>query len=200
MLAKIADIDEKGKTLWGRIKQITALSLIAIYPGILQHVGTFAPPVKKEPEPQKGKEPPKLPGPQLPEMNRYFHLLGIDILLNDVCDPIVLELNDRPSMCVTYDIERPLKSRIILDALNTISADGKVPDETAKLGGWQKLLPGDESTPFGKALAVMMQKSAPRAPSGSQNSPKRVLVRKLGSTPASGKRVRVSAALPPLHQ
>jgi hypothetical protein len=137
VLRKIADIDEKGKFLWTRIKQIAALSIMAVYPGILQNLTVFSPPLKVEPQNSKAKDAPKPPGPQIPELNRYFHILGIDIMLNDVCDPIVLELNDRPSMCVTFDIERGLKSRIVLDALNMLSPDGRVPDPKAKLGGWQ---------------------------------------------------------------
>lgn len=37
---------------------------------------------------------------ELEDFSRHFHVLGIDILIASNLKPIVLELNDRPSMVV----------------------------------------------------------------------------------------------------
>ncbi|KAK8864894.1 positive regulation of cilium movement [Tritrichomonas musculus] len=46
---------------------------------------------------------------------RYFHILGIDILLNEDLEPYVLELNDRPSLSVTVPFEEDLKVKLMRD-------------------------------------------------------------------------------------
>lgn len=183
VMKRIAEQDERGKTLWNRIRQVVLLSVIALYPNIIQNVTMHTPIVRKE-----GSK-------ALDEMHKYFHILGIDIMLNDRCEPIVLELNDRPSMCVTYDIERTLKSRLVYDALNIISVNGAPPDKRAKPGGWQKIMPADESTPFGKAAKGILEKSC------QGQTGKKVLSKRLGYTPLSTKPTRWrQSALPKLHQ
>lgn len=47
---------------------------------------------------------------------RYFHILGIDILLSEDLEPYVLELNDRPSLSVTVPFEKDLKEKFIRDS------------------------------------------------------------------------------------
>jgi hypothetical protein len=57
-------------------------------------------------------------------------LADIDVLVNERSEPIVLEMKDRPSMCVTEDAEdaeSDLKFRAVFDALN-IGEDS---------GGWE---------------------------------------------------------------
>jgi hypothetical protein len=43
-------------------------------------------------------------GVALDPLDRYFHILGIDIRLDDRLKPFVLELTDRPSMWVTFEL------------------------------------------------------------------------------------------------
>jgi hypothetical protein len=45
--------------------------------------------------------------------HRHFHILAIDSIVND-----------RPSMCVTYDLELRLKGSLVADALHAITVDG----------------------------------------------------------------------------
>lgn len=150
----------------------------------------YTPPVRKDPHAKA-----------IDEMHKYFHILGIDIMLNDRCEPVVLELNDRPSMCVTYDIERTVKSQLVYDALNTITLNGGPPDGNAKPGGWEKLMPANDNMPFSRAADAILEKV--RGSSGKTCiSPKKALVKRLGYTPLSPvkpTRWRESI-LPRLHQ
>ena len=95
----------------------------------------------------------------IPATKRYFHILGIDIMLNEMMDPIVLELNDRPSMHVTFDIEAELKPRMIHDALTLITTDGNPPDPANISKNWEKILPLENDTPFGTAVNEILSKS-----------------------------------------
>jgi hypothetical protein len=149
VIGRVAALDQKGKTLWARIKQVVTLSVIAQYQAILQNVIAFGP------SPEFTTDS---PGPELGDLHRYFHILGIDIMVNDSCDPIVLELNDRPSMCVTYDLEQCLKVRVVADAIALVAAHAdKRPEITG--GGWQRLHPATEDTPFASAVEAMLQRS-----------------------------------------
>jgi hypothetical protein len=198
VLATISTMHEKGKTLWNRIKQVSALSIIAIWPNIIQHLAEFAPPIRRDTESTKANEADMLPTRHLNEFQRYFHILGIDILVNDNCDPIVLELNDRPSMCVTYDIERTLKSRVVFDALNALTVDGREMDIPGKLGGWQKLLPGNDGTAFGKALNIIFQKAGQRSSApGKPATASRISVKK---SPVPVEKTPGGAGLPRLRK
>jgi hypothetical protein len=215
VLKQIAAVDERGKTLWNKIKQVVLLSMISEYSNIIQHVNnTTAERKKAAAEPQQKPEDAKdlsatLPppataqpvGPPLDDMHRYFHILGIDILLNERCEPVVLELNDRPSLCVTYELESSLKSQMIHDALKLVTLDGIAPPQNTDTGGWERLLPAVDNSPFGRAANVILLKSHE---SGSVSATSHVTPRKpiqrLGYTPApatSNKKRR--DGLPPLH-
>jgi hypothetical protein len=190
VLRRVAEIDSRGQALWERIRQVAMLSIVAQYPGILQNVGMATADAKRD-----GFVPPQK---AIDEIHRYFHLLGIDVLISDRCEPIVLELNDRPSMCVTYDLEHDLKSRIVFDALNVLSADGGDAGDRAVPGGWERVLPIEEDA-GNRPLQTMVE----RCCQGALASPKRLVMKRLGYVPsASYSRglKRVAVPLPPLHQ
>jgi len=68
-------------------------------------------------------------------MHQYFHVLGIDVLPAETGDPVVLELNDRPSMKITFPFERDLKRNLIVDALKILaSEDREAPAGRQRLG------------------------------------------------------------------
>lgn len=193
-LKKIGDLDERGKLLWDRIKQVVLLSVIAQYPNILRNVVTYTPPLRPTETP--------LPAPPVDELHKYFHILGIDIMVNEKCEPVVLEMNDRPSMCVTYKMERGLKSNMLYEALGIVSVDGRPPDANAKPGGWQKLYPPEDNLPFGKLAGTILSRSCQSSTSSLNKDTKKAVVKKLGYTPKkpSQKSVSRTTKLPPLHQ
>ena len=83
----------------------------------------------------------KKKGPKpLPPKQRYFHILGIDIILNSELQPLVLELNDRPSLSVTVDFEKDLKTSFIRDAFDHVTPTGASNGET-ETSGWQQIFP-----------------------------------------------------------
>jgi tubulin polyglutamylase TTLL6/13 len=191
VLGRVIEMDSRGATLWERIRQVVMLSIVAQYPGILQNVGMTIADTKRD-----GFVPPKK---ALYEIHRYFHLLGIDVMINDRCEPVVLELNDRPSMCVTYDLEQDLKSRVVFDALNIVTVDGGDAGDRAIPGGWEKVLPAVGDAAGGRAVQCMVE----RCCQGALASPKRLVMKRLGYVPASSYSrgpKRVVAPLPPLHQ
>lgn len=192
-LEKIAAADERGKTLWNRIKQVVLLSVIALYPEMLKNAAAHTPP------PEVSEEKP--PAPPVDDTHKYFHILGIDIMVNDRCEPVVLELNDRPSMCVTYKLERGLKTDLVYDALNIVSIDGRPPDANAKPGKWQKLFPAEDNLPFGKAASTILLRGC-QAVNKEEQAKKKKIFKKLGYTPKPTARKRISKVkkLPPLRQ
>jgi hypothetical protein len=175
VLNRIAGENARASGLWARIREVVLLSIIAQYPAILENVTGMEIRQEEITPPRKVIE----------DMRRYFQIVGIDIMISDRCDPIVLELNDRPSMCVTYEIERHLKTRVIYDALNVVTVDGEESGVGSDPGGWEKLLPTEGDSPFTKAVAAVMERV------GQQAVAKKGFYRRQD---------RSLCSLPPLHQ
>lgn len=77
---------------------------------------------------------------KLPETKKYFHILGIDIILDSRLNPQILELNDRPSLMVTVPFEEELKTNMIRECFYHITHDGETSGETEK-SQWEQILP-----------------------------------------------------------
>lgn len=92
----------------------------------------------------------------LTEAQRYWHILGIDIIIDSKGRPQVLELNDRPSLQVTAPFEKDLKEGLIKEAFLHLSLDGSTfgnhPDSK-----WQQILPVPASSPLSGPIKAMMQ-------------------------------------------
>lgn len=54
-------------------------------------------------------------------INRFFHLLGIDILIDENFDPYILELNDNPALKCFNDLENVLKEKLIKSEISLIN-------------------------------------------------------------------------------
>jgi hypothetical protein len=80
------------------------------------------------------------PGP-LKLAKRYFHILGIDIIIDSDLKPQVLELNDRPSLAVTVDFERELKESIIAEAFEHVCPNGEVRGNSPSTSRWTQIFP-----------------------------------------------------------
>jgi hypothetical protein len=189
ILKRVTEIDARGHTLWERIREVVMLSIVAQYPGILQNVGIMVPDVNCE-----GFAPPQK---NIDNIHRYFHLLGIDVMINNKCEPIILELNDRPSMCMMDDLEHELKAKVVFDTLNVVSADGEDVGKV-RLGGWEKLLPMERGV-GGYGLHTIIEREC----KGALAEPNRLVLKRLGYVPSasySRGSKRIVVALPPLHQ
>lgn len=92
----------------------------------------------------------------LTEAQHYWHILGIDIILDSKGHPRVLELNDRPSLQVTAPFEKELKEGLIREAFLHLSLDGSTfgNNEHSK---WQQILPVPDSSPLSGPIKTMMQ-------------------------------------------
>jgi hypothetical protein len=80
--------------------------------------GAAAEPAGPEAEPEPPKER------ALAQAQRYFHIVGIDIILDARGHPKLLELNDRPLLQVTAPFEAALKEGMIAEAFTHRSLDG----------------------------------------------------------------------------
>jgi tubulin polyglutamylase TTLL6/13 len=69
--------------IWQEIKSLTGELMEILYPFILHNYRMQF--VKKSPQ--------------------HFHILGIDIILDNNCKPWLLEINDRPSLSISHEDE-----------------------------------------------------------------------------------------------
>ena len=194
VLTKICHSDPRGVKLWPKIKQAAALTLIAIYQTTITSIinstlekNTY---LKLKLPNETTYEYPTISNP----IKQYFHILGIDIMLRDRLEPIVLELNDRPSMHVTFPMEDTLKTQLIYDALSIITTDGSPPDISKVSQSWEQILPISESDPiFSQAQEVLEREKRNLAPQLS-------LIKKKGKLPPKRKNIYSKSAskLPPL--
>jgi hypothetical protein len=195
VISGIARVDPRGAHLWNRIRQAVLLSVAAQYEGMIQSVGLAAA-EGKQGSPKKSWKTQQRP---LNDLQRYFHILGIDIIVDEHCEPVVLELNDRPSMCVTYAIEEVLKSRVVYDALNIVTVDGLDGAERIQPGGWEKLLPGSVDPKISKAVAQILERSY----QGQKLSARKMIAKRLGYIPSGSYLKQIcplaGCILPPLH-
>lgn len=153
VMDKIKSNDERGVLLWSKIKEISALLMLSQYKNIMEQIR-----IQENENRTKQKPPLGSPAPTVPFDRKFFHIIGLDIMLDENCDPILLEMNDRPSMCVTYDLENTLKTKMIKDVLNILTIDGKPPPPNAKFGGWEPILPVDISDPFSQTVMKITNK------------------------------------------
>jgi hypothetical protein len=155
-LKEISEIDpHKGPTLWNRICDVSLLSMLAIWSSIVNGINTF-----NSERRVFGVKAADKGLPALDSFSRYFHILGIDILVAENLQPIVLELNDRPSMVVTYECEAELKKNLILDAFSHISVDGTPLDGEGTSPNWVKLLPIDPQAPLAPTVTEIIGRTA----------------------------------------
>jgi hypothetical protein len=132
VLAHISEIDPKrGPALWSRICDVSLLSLLAIWSPIVSCINTLN--SERHCFDRAGVA-------SLDSFSKYFHILGIDIMISECCRPVVLELNDKPSMVVCYECEEALKRDMVYDAFAHLSLDG-TPLDGPEPDNWQKLLP-----------------------------------------------------------
>lgn len=97
---------------------------------------------KTEDAPTDETKPKEKPNITSNPFHRFFHILGIDIMINQDCEPIVLELNDNPSMKITFAIERNLKKKLLEDAISLVTLDGSVvPIESLENNGFEQIIP-----------------------------------------------------------
>ncbi|OHT06309.1 hypothetical protein TRFO_25650 [Tritrichomonas foetus] len=94
---------------------------------------------------------------------RFFHILGIDILVSDECEPFALELNDRPSLSVTVPFESDLKVKLIRDSFFHILPGGEVGPEVPE-SDWQLIFPVPAESPKNAQWQSVMAKATIPAP------------------------------------
>jgi hypothetical protein len=114
------------------------------------------PPIPDTEEEDKTEEP--VEPPPLPLAKRFFHILGIDIIIDSEMNPQVLELNDRPSLGVTVEFEQELKELIIADAFEHVLPNGDVRGDTPETSRWSKIYPltGEAGATWRAVIAKLM--------------------------------------------
>ena len=173
-------MDKDGALLWDKIKSLSMLTVLALYPQIISSVmNAYS---NKNKNTMSSSSSPNLSAslkhsqliikrrqssysitqkPYFDPSSDSFHILGIDIMVDDKCDPVFLELNDNPSMKVGVPFENLLKKNIISDAIKVVSSLDPVASSltAATSTGWQKLLPIDESSPIFSVVRTIQQRA-----------------------------------------
>jgi hypothetical protein len=90
---------------------------------------------------------------------RYFHLCGMDVLLTADLDPMVLELNDRPSLSVTVPFDYDLKVKMMRDCFFHVAPGGECRGECDE-SDWQQIFPEQS----GRWQALLAKAALPVAP------------------------------------
>ena len=137
------------------IRRLTVLAMLGIWPSIVSSINKF-----NSERRVFGKRPLERGEAVLDSFSKYFHILGIDVMLSENLQPILLELNDRPSMVVTYECEADLKRNLIADAVTHISANGEPRDGPDTSQNWMKVLPVDPTSPMKKTVDDIMSKES----------------------------------------
>lgn len=133
---------------------------------------------KKSEKPEKDK---------LNAAQHYFHILGIDIIIDSKGHPKLLELNDRPSLQVTAPFELELKEGLIKEAFTHISLDGSTigDHEGSK---WHQILPVPQDHPMYGPINSMKRHQSTLKYSG-----------KLGANSPGTQRMMASGIKPDIH-
>jgi hypothetical protein len=101
VLAQLAEIDPAHSVgLWNKICDVTKLSFLVICASIFGSTNSF-----NSDRRMFGRRVARTAS-EFDSFLKYLHIRGISIMLAENMQPIVLELNDRPSMVVTYEGER----------------------------------------------------------------------------------------------
>ena len=152
VLADISKIDGRGPALWGKICDLCRLSALAIWPQIVSSINQHT---------SRHRFYRKLTSSTtLDSYSRYFHLLGIDIMLNETCNPVFIELNDRPSMIVTFECEKALKENLIYDCFTCLSPDGSAVAPSKISPNWDRLLPVPPGSPASSSVDQIILQTA----------------------------------------
>ena len=112
--------------------------------------------VQKQEKEEKEKEKEKLK--PIPLLKRFYHVLGIDIMLDNNLEPQVLELNDRPSLSVTVDFEEELKVGLLSETFCHIGLNGEVYGDDPN-SGWKKIFPLPPDDPEAKTWNEIYNKA-----------------------------------------
>jgi hypothetical protein len=108
----------------------------------------------EEPAPPTGPVDPR--SRVLTPAQHYFHILGIDIILDSKGHPKLLELNDRPSLQVTAPFESELKEGVISEAFSHISLDGSTFGNHEK-SKWEQILPVPRNSGLSRPIQAILQ-------------------------------------------
>lgn len=195
VIAKIKAMDPRGEMLWDKIKSAAMLTLIGIYTPTMTSIINNSIERKTYQKLKQGKnQQPKYDIPPVSATKKYFHILGIDVLLRDNLEPIVLELNDRPSMHVTFDLEEQLKPRLIYDTLSIITTDGSPPDQSRIPKSWEQILPVQGTDPVSEQAKDILEKAMK-----SLDPQISIMKNKSRNSAVKGKLGKQLSKLPPLH-
>ena len=116
----------------------------------------------------------------MPIPKKFYHILGIDIMIDDHMNPQVLELNDRPSLAVTVPFEMELKTAMIRDSFKHITHDGS-PVGEVEGSGWEQILPAPTGSELDNYSKIAMERKCTLKYTGRAGSESPTTVRMIES-------------------
>lgn len=103
----------KSKNLWNEIKKLSAFTIFALKDEIIKKIDDSC---DGEEDIYNDSCKP------IDKYNRFFHLLGIDILISDEKKPYILELNDNPAMKNFNDKDEEIKRETVKSEIKFITS------------------------------------------------------------------------------
>lgn len=177
VLEKLARQNPSARRLWDEIKDCSRMLLASIYPTIMATLpntgcrarkstdGDEDDKTKTKVRPTSSMKPQRKPSQEktgdsekkdkMTVPQRFFQILGIDIIIDTNFKPQVLELNDRPSLSVTVPFEKDLKTNLIREVFYHVSSDGSTLGNHPE-SNWEQILPCDPATEISQSVKRCM--------------------------------------------
>jgi hypothetical protein len=136
------------REIWADICNASRLLLASLYPTMmatLPKIGGRPASPGAAPIPEEGMKP----------SQHFFQVLGADIIIDSNGKPMLLELNDRPSLGVTVPFEKDLKANMLREIFYHVTTDGSTLGENEN-SGWQQILPVVDASPLRGPIQKVM--------------------------------------------
>lgn len=160
VLAEIENANPNSSKIWDKIKQTATLAMAGIYQSMVTNVLNYQ--TKRKVQDINRYQYSNSIDPNakcIPTLRKFFHLVGLDIIITDDLQPVLLEINDRPSLSATFDVEVQLKPQLVQDIFTAVTLDGSPPKPENVSKNWDRLLPLSDNNDLTNTIDSILSSS-----------------------------------------
>ena len=133
-IKNITDKEEQRKKIWDGIKELAKNAILALKDDLLDKAEKAC--NQNDFEYKNGSDE----NSPIDFKERFFHMLGIDVLIDSQLNPLLLEINDNPGIRSFSNIDTDIKENLVKDEIELIYKYIKKEEEEIKVGGWEMIL------------------------------------------------------------